>query len=406
MSRRPEPAGVSAAATGRELFAAGFVTFSLLYATQPVLPLLAGTFSLSPAAASLSLSAATFALALGMLAAAPISDARGRVGVLRVAIVVASLLGLLVPFAPTFAVLVVLRALQGLALAGVPAVAMAYLSEEVEPRRAGAAMGLFIAGNAMGGMVGRIIVGLLSARLGWKGGLWGLALLDLVLALWFARNVPPSRRFRPRPFERAAILRGFVASGRDPVLLGLYAMGFLVMGSFVTVYNYLAFSLEGPPWRLSPPVVSWAFLLYTVGIFASPLAGRLSDRVGRPRVLLAGAAAQLAGAVATLVVPLPLKLLGLALFTLGFFTAHAVASTGVGHRGGAERAAASAHYLLAYYTGSSFVGTLGGFVFARTGWEGVVALVSTLLALAVAVAVALGRPARGTQRTSRPSPAG
>ncbi len=225
-----------------------------------------------------------------MVVAAPLSDAKGRVGVLRVALVVAALLGLLVPFAPTFPLLVALRAVQGLALAGVPAVAMAYLSEEVEPKRAGAAMGLFIAGNAVGGMVGRLVVGLLSAHLGWKGGLWGLALLDLVLAAWFARNVPPSRRFRPRPFERAAILRGLVASGRDPVLLGLYAMGFLVMGSFVTVYNYLAFSLEGPPWRLSPSVVSWVFLLYTVGVFTSPLAGRLSDRVGRPRVLMAGAA--------------------------------------------------------------------------------------------------------------------
>lgn len=400
MSRAGEPAGTPPAATGRELFAAGFVTFSLLYATQPVLPLVAGAYGLSPAEASLSLSAATFALALGMLLAAPLSDAKGRVGVLRVAIVAASLLGLLVPFAPTFPVLVALRAVQGLALAGVPAVAMAYLAEEVEPKRAGAAMGLFIAGNAVGGMVGRLLVGLLSAELGWKGGLWGLALLDLALAAWFARNVPPSRRFRPRPFRRDAILRGLAASGRDPVLLGLYAMGFLVMGSFVTVYNYLAFSLEGPPWKLSPSAVSWVFLLYTVGIFTSPLAGRVSDRVGRPRVLMAGAALQLAGAVATLVEPLPLKLLGLALFTLGFFAAHAVASTGVGHRGGAEKAAASAHYLLAYYAGSSVVGTLGGVVFARAGWGGVVALVSALLALAVCVAAGLGKGARSPSAPS------
>lgn len=392
MSRPGEPAA-SPAATGRELFAAGFVTFSLLYETQPVLPLLAGTFGLSPAGASLSLSSATFALALGMLAAAPLSDAKGRVGVLRAALFAAALLGLLVPLAPTFPALVALRALQGLALAGVPAVAMAYLSEEVEPNRAGAAMGLFIAGNAVGGMVGRILVGLLSARLGWKGGLLAIALLDLALAAWFARNVPPSRRFRPRPFEGPAIVRGALASLGDPVLLGLHAMAFLLMGSFVTVYNYLAFALEGAPWRLPPSAVSWVFLLYTVGVAASPLAGRLSDRVGRPRVLAAGAALQLAGAAGTLLVPLPAKLLALAVFTFGFFTAHAVASTAVGRRGGAEKAAASAHYLLAYYTGSSAVGTLGGIVYAREGWPGVVALVAALLGVALAVAAALRRAA-------------
>jgi YNFM family putative membrane transporter len=394
VSRPGEPAATPPPATGRELFAAGFVTFSLLYETQPVLPLLAGTFGLSPAGASLSLSAATLALAFGMLGAAPLSDAKGRVGVLRAALVAASLLGLLVPLAPTFPVLVALRALQGLALAGVPAVAMAYLSEEVEPNRAGAAMGLFIAGNAVGGMTGRILVGLLSARLGWKGGLLALALLDLALSAWFARNVPPSRRFRPRPFEGAAIARGALASLGDPVLLGLHGMAFLLMGSFVTVYNYLAFALEGEPWRLPPSAVSWVFLLYTFGVVASPLAGRVSDRLGRPRVLAAGAALQLAGAAGTLLVPLPLKLLALAVFTFGFFTAHAVASTAVGRRGGAERAAASAHYLLAYYAGSSAVGTLGGVVYAREGWPGVVALVSALLALAVTLAVALRRAVR------------
>lgn len=396
MSLRGEAA--AAPATGRELCAAGFVTFSLLYETQPVLPLLAETFRLSPAAASLSLSAATFALAVGMLGAAPLSDVKGRVGVLRASLFAASFLGLLVPLAPTFPLLVALRAVQGLALAGVPAVAMTWLIEEVEPKRVGAAMGLFIAGNAVGGMTGRILVGLLSAELGWKGGLLALALLDLALAAWFARNVPPSRRFRPRPFEAAAALRGALASLKDPVLLGLHASAFLLMGSFVTVYNYLAFALEGAPWRLPPSVVSWVFLLYTVGVVASPLAGRVSDRVGRPRVLVAGAAFQLAGAVATLLVPLPAKLLALALFTFGFFTAHAVASAAVGARGGAEKAAASAHYLLAYYAGSSAVGTLGGVLYARAGWDGVVALVSALLALAVVVAAALGRsvrPARG-----------
>ena len=110
---------------------------------------------------------------------------------------------------------------------------------------------------------------------------------------------------------------------------------------------------------------------------------------------MAEVALQLAGAVATLVDPLPLKLLGRALFIFGFFAAHAVASTGVGHRDGAEKAAASSHYLLAYYAGSSDVGTLGGVVFARAGWGGVVTLVSALLGLAVCVMAGLGKGVGG-----------
>ena len=59
-------------------------------------------------------------------------------------------------FSPNWTAFVALRALTGLALSGVPAVAMAYLVEEMDRSAIGLAMGLYIAGNTLGGMGGRL----------------------------------------------------------------------------------------------------------------------------------------------------------------------------------------------------------------------------------------------------------
>jgi YNFM family putative membrane transporter len=56
----------------------------------------------------------------------------------------AALLNLVSSVAPTWEVLLVVRSLEGLVLGGVPAVAMAYLSEEIPPDRLGRAMGLYV----------------------------------------------------------------------------------------------------------------------------------------------------------------------------------------------------------------------------------------------------------------------
>src|SRR5882724_7671152 len=136
------------------LFAAALATFALLYTPQPLLPLLSADFKTSPAAASLVMSAGTGALALAIIGVSSLSEVFGRRRVMVAAALAAALLGLAAPLSPSLGVLVAIRVAQGFALAGVPAVAMAYLAEEVEASSLGRAMGLYIAGNAIGGLSG------------------------------------------------------------------------------------------------------------------------------------------------------------------------------------------------------------------------------------------------------------
>lgn len=375
------------------LFAAGVATFALLYSPQALMPLMADQFDISPAMASLSLAVSTATLGLTLLFAGWVADAWGRTRVMTWSLLVAAVLGLAAAAAPNFAVLLVLRALEGVALAGLPAVAMAYLAEEIHGHSLGLSIGLYIGGNAIGGMSGRLVAGFLADVGGWRLAIAGVGVLGLVCALAFMRLLPPSVHFVARPFQPRRILRGMRPHLTEPGLLRLDAVGALLMGAFVAVYNGLSFRLEAAPYGLGEAAVAAIFLVYPIGSFSSAWAGRLADRVGRRPVLpaaivLAGAGLALTGAHS-----LPLIVLGVATLTAGFFAGHSVASSWVGRRSGGlgSAAQASALYLLAYYGGSSLGGIAAGAAWSGGHWAAVMGVAGVLLATALVLSLRLRR---------------
>lgn len=383
--RRGEP-GFRRVSVG--LFFAGFTTFALLYATQPLLPRLVDVFGVSPGTASLSVSVTTGGLALAVIPASALSERWGRRPVMLWSLLGAVVLGLAAAVAPSFWLLLVLRAFEGVALAGLPAVGMAYLADEIDGGHLGGAMGLYIAGNSVGGFGGRIVVSATNDLAGsWRAALGGIAVVAGVCLLLFWLVLPPSRRFAPSPVAARELAGEAAAHLRDPVLRRLFAVGLLLMGTFVCAYNYVAFRLLGPPFTLPDLVVGFVFVLYAVGTVTSTAAGRLSTRWGTRRTVLVAVGLAALGALAMLAPMLALVIGGLALLTVGFFAGHAVASAAVGRRATHGRAVASGMYLFSYYVGSSVGGTLGGVVFGVAGWSATVGfLVALLLATAVVVA--------------------
>jgi YNFM family putative membrane transporter len=374
--------------------AAGFAVFALLYAPQPVLPQLAAQFGLRPAGASLAVSVATGALAVAVLPVTVLSEVVGRRPVMLGSVLTAAALGVAAPFAPSFSVLIALRALQGVAVAGLPAVAMAYLADEVGAGGLGAAMGVLIAGNSAGGMFGRLVSGVTAGWFGWRGGFAAVGVVGVLCAGVVAFTLPASRRQRPAHEGTRSVFAGLRAAVADPVLLGAYAVAALAMGSFVAIYNAIGFRVAAPPLALSPAAAALLFLAYAAGGVSSTRAGRLADRLGRPRVLLGALALTAAGTALTLPAILPAVLVGLVVLTGGFFAAHAVASGWVGARAPSfARGQASGMYLLAYYLGSSVGGTVGSAAYGSWGWGGLVGVACAwfgLAAIAVVMAVVLG----------------
>lgn len=379
---------------GIALFLAGFASFSMIYCVQPLLPAFAQSFAVGPAESSLALSLTTGLLAFAIVAAGAFSQSLGRRGLMFASMTLASLLTLAAALLPSWHGLLAVRALEGLVLGGVPAVAMAYLAEEIEPAHLGRSMGLYIAGTAFGGMMGRVGMGMMTEFTSWRWALGLLGGLCLAATLGFLALLPPSRNFRA---ERGSGLGFHLAAWRrhlgNKALIRLYAIGFLLTSIFVTLFNYATFRLSAPPYSLSETKVSLIFLAFGFGILSSSAAGRLADRFGRRALLAAGFLIMLAGVAVTLLSSLMAIGAGIALVATGFFIGHAVASSSVGPLAGEAKGHAASLYLLFYYIGSSIVGSSGGWVWQHGGWPGIVILTGSL-ALAGAV-LALARVGAG-----------
>jgi YNFM family putative membrane transporter len=373
------------------MFVGGFATFAMLYGTQPMLPLFAAAFGVDAATASLTVSAGTAALALMLIPASVLSDRLGRAAVIKGSLALAALIALGSAVVTDFNQLLVLRALLGAVLAGLPASAMAYLGEEVAPDAQGRAMGLYIAGNALGGMSGRVLAALLTEWGSWRLGLGMLGVLGVAAAFVFWRGLPASRHFHARPARLDRIARDARGIFADPGLPWLFLTAFLAMGAFVGLYNYLGFHLMAAPFNLGQSAIGAIFLLYLVGTWASAQAGRLADRHGRRNVLWVMVAIMGAGLALTAAPHLAAIVGGVAVFTFGFFATHSLASGWVGRRAQERRALAAALYLCCYYLGASVIGSLAGLAWGAGAWGGLLAMLGLCALGTFAIALWLRR---------------
>ncbi|MFJ6535258.1 MFS transporter [Paenarthrobacter sp. NPDC091711] len=374
---------------------AGVATFAQLYSTQAVLPLMAADLKITAAEAALSISLATVGLAATVLPWSFLADRIGRVRAMALGIAIATLLGLLVPLAPTVPVLLGLRTLEGMALGGIPAIAIAYLNEEVTKVHTALAAGTYVAGTTLGGLAGRLVAGPVGELWGWRAAALAVSLLATVSAVLFLVLVPKQRRFSPAPvLGLRGALRTLGGHSSNPKLLSLYLQAFLLMGGFVAVYNYLGFRLHAEPFGLPATVVSLIFLAYLSGTVSSRWAAGLTTRFGRRNVLVAGIAIMSAGLAMTLVENLAATLVGLVIFTGGFFAAHSVGSGWTGAIATTGRAQAASLYNLSYYLGSSVIGWAGGLAFQAFGWTALALSVIALSCTTAAVTLIVHRSPR------------
>ncbi|AJE34293.1 major facilitator superfamily permease [Corynebacterium humireducens NBRC 106098 = DSM 45392] len=372
------------------MLAAGLATFNALYATQALLPTLVEDLGITPTEAALTVSATTGLLAVCIVPMSILSERFGRGRLLVISALTATALGLLLPLAPDAPTLIALRALQGIAIAGVPAVAMTWLAEELDPAALGRAMGIYVAGTTVGGLTGRLIPAGLLEIVDWRAALVVSSLVALGMAVLMTVLLPRQRRFTPKRIGLRTELAAMLEHLRNPRLVGLFVIAFVGMGVFVSLYNFFGFRMIDH-FGLSPALVGLVFLMYLSGTWSSARAGALTDKYGRGRVLIAGAALMFLGLLATMSGWLPGALTGLFLFTASFFAMHSTASSWIGLAATSHRAEASSMYLFSYYAGSSLVGAATGVVFALTTWSGFILVLAALLLLVVATALVLGR---------------
>jgi YNFM family putative membrane transporter len=378
------------------MLSAGLAALGLLYCTQALLPAIGAEFRVNPTVSSLSVSVTTGMLALALLPMSSLAESVGRARVMRLGLVAAVGLTLVTAAAPWFWLVLVGRALVGLALAGVLAVAMGHLGEELPASHLGSAMGLYVAGTSLGGLLGRIIPGVVTDYASWRWGLVGLAAFAAAAVVAFVVLLPPPRRFEPTPPRVEAHVSAVREVWADAGVRWLCLIALLAMGGFVACYNYLTYRLVSPPINLNGTLASLLFLAYLPGALVSSSAGRLAAWLGRRRTLFAGALVSVVGLALTVPDRIGFVAIGLVVFTCGFFAVHSGASAWVASRSRSHRSHASALYLMSYYLGSSVLGTAAGQAWLHGGWLATAGMIAVLFVLVIAAAARV-QPSAGDQ---------
>lgn len=371
------------------LFLGGFSTFALLYCVQPMMPIFSNYFKVTAAQSSLLISTSTSMLAIGLLITGPISDAVGRKNVMITALLLSAIFTFISASVSNWQLLIISRAFIGLSLSGVAAVAMTYLNEEIAPQHLGISMGLYIAGNAIGGMSGRLLSGVLIDFVSWHMVLTIMAILALICSFLLWKLLPPSKNFEPTPIKLNKLLHGYIHHLTQPRLPWLFLQGFLLMGAFITLFNYIAYRLLAAPYMLSQTWIGLLSIVYLAGTFSSTQFGSLADHFGQAKVLWIAIVVMLSGALITLFTPIITIFIGMIIFAFGFFGAHSVTSSWIGRTAFKAKGQAASLYLFCYYMGSSIMGTTGGYFWESNQWAGVISYISGLLLISLFVALYL-----------------
>lgn len=377
----------------RAMLFGGFSSFAMLYCVQPMMPLLANQFQLSAAQSSWILSISTICLAISLLICSMLSESIGRVPMMVVAVTTASVATLLCSQAQNYFQLLVLRGFLGLALGGMPAVAIAYLREEIASTELASTIGLYIAGSAFGGMAGRLINALLCDVVTWDVAFAIMGCVGLYGAWEFWRNLPKSSQTSQhqglKQFTMRTLTMGLRRHLTHRPLIYIFVLGFILTGCFTSFYNYISFRLVAAPFHFSQASLGAISVFYLFGMASSIWVGTLTKRYGRYPLLLLALSIMLCGVVLSLSDQIILLVLGTAIFTLGFFAAHSIASSTIAHLAQSPIALASALYLFFYYAGASILGSVGGGLWPYFAWNGIAVFQIILLILGLLIARSL-----------------
>lgn len=371
------------------LFLAGFAIFSSLYCVQPMMPFLAKFFQTTATNSSFPLSFSTIALALGLLFAGLISDRFGRKQIMAISLFSTATLLLISSFLPYWEIFLATRMMIGLAVSGVASVAMTYIGEEIAQKDVGFAMGLYISGTAIGGMGGRLIAGVLLDFISWQTATLIIGVLNFIIAIIFYMALPASKHFKAYPIQFSRFKESFKKNLSDPKLRLLFAEGFILMGCFVTVFNYMSYHLLEKPFELSQTWIGLISVAYLSGIYSSPRAASWSQKFGREKVLISMFLSMILGLWIMLIPSIWFILLGLLIFTFSFFAAHSTSSSWVSVQSLQYRAVGSSLYLFCYYLGSSILGSGSGLVWEHFGWFGLTVTITCILLIGLCIAVKL-----------------
>ena len=363
------------------------VAVANIYFPQAISPLIADGLKVSKSSAALVTTCAQLGYAAGIFLLVPLGDRVRHRRLVTVLLALTAVGLVLAGTADALPMMVIASTLIGVTTV-VPQILIPMAAGLAEPERRGEVTGTLLSGLIGGILLARTFSGTLGQWLGWRAPYLVAAVAVLVLSAALAVLMPATT---PSTGERyPALLAASVRLLRaEPLLRRSCQYQVLVFAGFSAAWTALALHVTGPTYHLGTPAVGLLALVGAGSMFATPRAGRATDRLGPDAVnlrcllgVLAAAAVLLLGTVGG-----ALGLVGLAAGMLALDVAMQSGQVANQARIFAlrprERARLNTAYMTCAFLGGSAGSWLGVRAYSAFGWNGVCGVVAVLGAAAL-----------------------
>lgn len=186
-----------------------------------------------------------------------------------------------------FSIIVILRAIQGLAASTFAPAAFAYIQEVFPIEKRITTIGFLSTGFLMAGIVGQVFSSLVSQNLGWSSVFYFLGGIYLLSAVLLSGLIPKDE-IRPKEVSALAQFKQMVTLLYRRNLFFCYFITITLFLSFVGMYTALGSYLSQSPFELNGNQILVVRAAGVIGMLLSPLVGRLAVRFGIRAVLQGG----------------------------------------------------------------------------------------------------------------------
>ncbi|MEV6947772.1 MFS transporter [Streptomyces sp. NPDC051172] len=358
-----------------------------IYFPQAISPLIADDLRVRPTSAAMVVTCAQLGYAAGIFLLVPLGDRLRHRGLVTALLLVTCAGLVLAGTATSLPVLAVASALVGLTTV-VPQILIPMAAGLTDPERRGAVTGTLLSGLIGGILLARTFSGTLGEWLGWRAPYLVAAVMVLILTLALAAALPHTTPSTDQRYP-ALLAASLHLLRTEPLLRRSCQYQILVFAAFNAAWTALALFITGPHYDLGTPAVGMLALVGAASMFATPIAGRRTDRRGPDAVNLvcmlgaiAAGALLLTGRLGGAVGLVGLGA-GMLLLDVAMQSGQVANQARIFALRPEARARLNTAYMTCAFLGGSAGSWLGVRAYSALGWSGVCGLVALLAGLAV-----------------------
>lgn len=252
------------------VFALVSASFTNIYITQPILPVLQDEFGVTTVQVSLTVSVVILGIVLSNLFFGFLSDRISIRPIILTGGFCVAIGGLISALTHDFRILIAARLFQGLFIPALTTSLVAWLARTLPGKRLAVVMGSYVSATILGGLGGRLLGGWIHPPLHWRYAFLSASVF-IVLTTILAVIVLPGTQVK-KTISRGESSSFFALLIRkDLLLVYLCGAGGLLM--FSPIFNFLSYRLSNAPFHFSTELITLIYLVYVVGIFLGPIAG-------------------------------------------------------------------------------------------------------------------------------------